>query len=125
MFSDKFKEARLRSGYTLEQLAEKYNRTFPNGGLNKGTLSKYENNKQEPMITTVQNLATLLDISVDYLLDNKHHKSNADTNNLEADEKELIECYKLCSNEDKEELLMLARHKALKNTIAASENKLA
>jgi len=42
-------------------------------------------------------------------------------NPLETDEKELIKCYKECSSEDREELLMLARYKALKNAIAAAE----
>ena len=33
----------------------------------KGTLSKYENGKQEPMITVVINLAEILDVSIDFL----------------------------------------------------------
>lgn len=59
--------ARKRKGLTLEQLAELYNKKF-GGGLSKGTLSKYENEKQEPMISTVGNLAAILDVSVDYLI---------------------------------------------------------
>ena len=54
---------------TLENLAEKYNERF-DAGLSKGTLSKYENGKQEPMITVVNNLATILGVSTDYLLGN-------------------------------------------------------
>ena len=52
---------------TLEELAMKYNRRF-DGGLSKGTLSKYENNKQEPLVSVVTNLTELLDVSSDYLL---------------------------------------------------------
>lgn len=52
---------------TLDELAALYNEKF-NGGLNKGTLSKYENNKQEPMMSVVYNLSDLLNVSVDYLL---------------------------------------------------------
>ena len=66
MFSENLKIARKRKDYTLEQLANEYNKRF-GGGLSKGTLSKYENNKQEPMITVVINLAELLDVSVDFL----------------------------------------------------------
>ena len=59
--------ARKQRGFTLERLADVYNRRF-GGGLSKGTLSKYENTKQEPMISTVGNLSAILGVSVDYLL---------------------------------------------------------
>lgn len=67
MFGSKLKEIRKRKGYTLETLAEAYNKEF-DGGLNKGTLSRYENNKQEPMITVVNNLAILLNVRMEVLL---------------------------------------------------------
>lgn len=66
-FGDKLKECRRAKNLTLEELATKYNRRF-NGGLSKGTLSKYENNKQEPLVSVVTNLTELLDVSSDYLL---------------------------------------------------------
>ena len=65
MFSENLKIARKRKDYTLEQLANEYNKRF-GGGLSKGTLSKYENGKQEPMITVVINLAEILDVSIDF-----------------------------------------------------------
>ncbi len=64
---DKLKECRKAKGLTLEELAFKYNRRF-DGGLSKGTLSKYENNKQEPLVSVITNLTELLDVSSDYLL---------------------------------------------------------
>jgi repressor LexA len=66
-FGDKLKECRKAKNMTLEELAAKYNRRF-DGGLSKGTLSKYENNKQEPLVSVVTNLTEILDISSDYLL---------------------------------------------------------
>ncbi len=66
-FGDKLKECRRAKNMTLEELALKYNRRF-DGGLSKGTLSKYENNKQEPLVSVVHNLTEILDISSDYLL---------------------------------------------------------
>ncbi len=66
-FGDKLKECRRAKNMTLEELALKYNRRF-DGGLSKGTLSKYENNKQEPLVSVVTNLTEILDISSDYLL---------------------------------------------------------
>ena len=70
MFGNKLKELRVLKGYTMSELAERYNKQF-NGGLNKGTISKYENSKQEPMISVVYNLASLLNVSVDCLLGNE------------------------------------------------------
>ncbi|MBO4940673.1 MAG: LexA family transcriptional regulator [Clostridia bacterium] len=64
---DKLKECRKAKGLTLEELAFKYNRRF-GGGMSKGTLSKYENNKQEPLVSVITNLTELLDVSSDYLL---------------------------------------------------------
>ena len=67
MFGKRLKETRLSMGLTLEELANRYNAAF-DGGLNKGTLSKYENGKQEPIVSTVSNLSTILNVSVDYLM---------------------------------------------------------
>lgn len=69
MLGKRLKEARKAKGYTLDELAIRYNSTF-DGGLNKGTLSKYENGKQEPAASTVSNLSTILGVSVDYLMGN-------------------------------------------------------
>ena len=66
-FGDKLKECRRAKNMTLDELAQKYNRRF-DGGLSKGTLSKYENNKQEPLVSVVTNLTEILDVSSDYLL---------------------------------------------------------
>ncbi len=66
-FGERLKECRKEKGLTLEELAAKYNRRF-DGGMSKGTLSKYENNKQEPLVSVVMNITELLDVSSDYLL---------------------------------------------------------
>ena len=73
-FGSKLSEIRKEKHLTLEQLAQMYNDRF-NGGLNKGTLSKYENGKQEPFSSVIANLAMLLNVSVDYLMDweNEEH----------------------------------------------------
>jgi repressor LexA len=67
MFGELLKTARKNKGYTLDELAAIYNEAYGKG-LNKGTLSKYENEKQEPMISVVNNLSTILNVSTDYLL---------------------------------------------------------
>lgn len=70
MFAQRLRQTRKEKGYTLEGLALAYNKRFKqsDGGLNKGTLSKYENNKQKPMMETISGLAEILQISTDYLL---------------------------------------------------------
>ena len=64
MFSINLRTLRNKKGYTLEQLANEYNKRF-GGGMSKGTLSKYENGKQEPMMSTALKLAYLLGVSID------------------------------------------------------------
>ena len=63
MFGQRLKETRKAHHYTLESLAEAYNARFAGGGLSKGTLSKYENEKQEPLSSVVGNLAELLGVA--------------------------------------------------------------
>lgn len=70
MFATRLRELRKSKGYTLEELATLYNKKFSTlgTGLNKGTLSKYENNQQTPMLNTISCLAEVLEVSTDYLL---------------------------------------------------------
>lgn len=68
MFANNLRYARKRRGLTLEQLADRHNDAF-GGRLSKSTLSKYENDKREPRITVVHNLAKILQVSVDFLLE--------------------------------------------------------
>lgn len=66
MFGDRLKALRTDRGYSLEMLAKLYNERF-DGRLNKSTISRYENNLQEPMITVARNMATLFGVSMDDL----------------------------------------------------------
>ena len=78
MFGRRLRKLREENGLTLDSLAAEYNRRFF-GGLNKGTLSKYENGKQEPMITVVRNLAEYFNVSVDYLTGNSDTKTSEES----------------------------------------------
>ena len=66
MFPNRLKTSRMNMNLSLEEVAERYNKKF-NGGLNKGTLSKYENGKQIPLSNIISNLAEILGVSTDYL----------------------------------------------------------
>lgn len=66
MFGDKLRELRKSNGYSMDRLAELYNKKF-NGKLNKSTISRYENGLQEPIFTAVKNFAEMFNVTTDYL----------------------------------------------------------
>lgn len=89
MFGERLKEIRKEKNLTLDELAAQYNARF-DGGLNKGTLSKYENGKQQPMITVVNNLSVLLGVSTDWLLERTDEHTKSENLKLEEDLKSII-----------------------------------
>lgn len=60
-FSRNLKEIRKIKGYSQEELAEKL-------GLNKFTISKYEQGTREPDLNTLEKIKIALDCSYDDLL---------------------------------------------------------
>lgn len=66
MFSNKLKEIRKLKGLSMDELCDAYNKKF-NGKMNKSTLSRYENNLQEPMLTVARNLAEILNVDANFL----------------------------------------------------------
>jgi transcriptional regulator with XRE-family HTH domain len=87
-------------------------------------MSNYIKGSKSPALSNAKLIADALSISLD-VLSGKDTKNQPQELSLEIDIEELIGCYKLCSNENREELLMLARYNALKNTIAAAGGELA
>ena len=55
-FGKILKQLRESNGYSMDKLVELYNIRF-NGKMNKSTLSRYENELQEPMYTVIVNLS--------------------------------------------------------------------
>ena len=111
------KTARENKKLTQKQLAQLI-------GAKHNSISNWENDQNKPDVDTLELICGVLEIDPNIIF-KPTTKNQPQELPLTADEKELIKCYKLCSNEDKEELLMLAKHKALKNTIAAGESNLA
>lgn len=70
MFGKRLKELRERNNFSMDKLVEIYNNKF-DARMNKSTLSRYENNLQQPMYTVVVQLAELFSVSVDYLIGGK------------------------------------------------------
>lgn len=78
-FGETLKNLRKSRGWSQEELAkalnEKYSSTY-----NKGMISKWENNKEEPRMDTVRNFSDFFDITLDELL-GLTKKDNAQWNN--------------------------------------------
>lgn len=119
---NKLRIAREEAGLKQDDVAKVINSTFQK-------ISSFETGRTRVGIEILAVLCKLYEVDVNYILGIKKHEPTKQEMNglshqkttLAADVKELIECYKLCDAEDKEELLLLAKYKATKNTIAASK----
>lgn len=67
-FGQRLRELRKCNSYSMDKLVEIYNNKF-RGRLNKSTISRYENDLQEPMFTVVKNFAEIFGVSTDFLTD--------------------------------------------------------
>jgi len=63
----RIKSLRLERGLTLEELSDQLNEQYGTS-LNKGNISKWENNIIEPQLSNMRILALFFDVSLDYLL---------------------------------------------------------
>lgn len=66
-FAGRLKQSRLNKGFTLEELAARYNQKFSGERMGKSHLSKLENGKQQPGVFTVKNLCIVLGVSMDWI----------------------------------------------------------
>ena len=67
MIGNKIKELRKSHNLTLEELADTLNKEYPDTiNFNKGRISKWENNKEEPRLSSVKILADFFDVPLDY-----------------------------------------------------------
>lgn len=82
MFPENLKRLRKQRGYSMDLLADIYNKKFE-GKMNKSTISRYENGLQEPMYTVVKNLATLFNVSINTLTDDNAVRDVLDTKTQE------------------------------------------
>jgi len=61
-FGEKLKEARLKAGLSQEELAQRMS-------VSRSAVAKWETDKGMPDVANLKAIAGLLDVSVDYLLD--------------------------------------------------------
>ena len=67
MIGKKIKELRKSHKLTLEELADILNKEYPDTiNFNKGKISKWENDREEPRLSSVKILADYFDVPLDY-----------------------------------------------------------
>ena len=67
MIGKKIKELRKSHNLTLEELADILNKEYPDTiNFNKGKISKWENNREEPRLSSVKILADYFNVPLDY-----------------------------------------------------------
>ena len=67
MIGNRIKELRKSHNLTLEELADTLNKEYPDTiNFNKGRISKWENNREEPRLSSVKVLADFFDVPLDY-----------------------------------------------------------
>lgn len=72
MFNQRLKELRSEKGFEAQYVAEKLN-------VAKSTYSGYENGKSNPSFEILQAIASLFDVSVDYLLGRTNLRQYSDS----------------------------------------------
>lgn len=92
-FNERLKEARIASGYTQEQIAEKI-------GIAKSTFAGYEKGNREPSIPTVQKIMEVLSVDANYLY--QDNLTALSENTFTIAEIEHIKKYRSLSEYDKE-----------------------
>ena len=97
-FGEKIKEARKEAGLSQEQFAQKLS-------VSRSAVAKWESDKGMPDINNLKSMAQLLDISVDYLLDENEKLSFNETK--EAIDLDLFEVKGKCR--DKKDAVCYAR----------------
>lgn len=93
MLGNKLKNLRLTNQLTLEELASSLNKTYPGTvNFNKGKLSKWENDKEEPKLSSIRILADFYELTIDdlYHLDSGDFHILSVYNQLNETNKKLI-----------------------------------
>ena len=93
MIGNKIKELRKSNKLTLVELADNLNRKYPGTiNFNKGKISKWENNKEEPRLSSVKILADFFNVPLDYFNDEEVEQPQILTiyNQLEDDRQEKV-----------------------------------
>lgn len=98
MIGNRIKELRKSCNLTLEELADTLNKNYPDTiNFNKGRISKWENNKEEPRLSSVKILADFFDVPLDYF------------NGIDLEQAEILPIYSKLSKKRQEKVLDYAQ----------------
>ena len=110
-FGDKLKQLRLDAGLTQDALAAKI-------GVQKQTISRYENSEREPNIRTAKRIADALGVSLEELaLDPRSLQNNGMTSAhepetnlyLTMEEESLVRCWREATDTERENVAFILR----------------
>lgn len=98
MIGNRIKELRKSYGLTLEELADTLNKEYPDTiNFNKGKISKWENNREEPRLSSIKILADFFDVPLDYF------------NGIDLEQVEILPIYSKLSKDRQEKVLYFAK----------------
>lgn len=99
MIGNRIKELRKSHNLTLEELADTLNKKYPDTiNFNKGRISKWENNREEPRLSSVKILADFFDVTLDYF------------NGIDLEQVEILPVYSKLSRDRQEKVLYYAQN---------------
>lgn len=94
MIGNRIKELRKSHNLTLEELADTLNKEYPDTiNFNKGRISKWENNREEPRLSSVKILADFFDVPLDYF------------NGIDLDQAEILTIFNQLDEERQENVV--------------------
>lgn len=94
MIGNKIKELRKSHNLTLEELADTLNKKYPDTiNFNKGKISKWENNREEPRLSSVKILADFFNVPLDYF------------NGIDIDQAEILTIFNQLDEERQEKVV--------------------
>ncbi|MBP1905687.1 transcriptional regulator with XRE-family HTH domain [Paenibacillus turicensis] len=88
-FGEKLKNLRMSKGLSQGQLADKLNEEYGTS-INKGMISKWENDKEEPRMEAVRNLVLFFGITLDHLIGVTNNDENTNNIDIATDMKALL-----------------------------------
>lgn len=100
-FGKRLQKLRKEKGYTLNELANKFNKS-------KSTFSSYENDRRKPDIDLIKDLANYFNVTIDYLLTNSsfRYDPKEKISKVLEDDPELLEFWEVLKERDDLQLML-------------------
>lgn len=105
-FSERLKQARIRSGYTQQQVADLM-------GITNSTYCGYETGKRQPDVAKIKMLSRILKTSGDFLLETGYEKKETKVKDHQLEK--IIHCYNEMDDAGRESLADQADYLLIKH----------